>query len=141
MASPIIPISCKNGIVILASQHVYGEEWAAELNIEEEDYKTFEMTVDAANIIWKEDISSFAGGTARVRARYDSTANALLPNNKGIWLDATGTGYLGYTSLLGFIITYRILNVRPAVGLQSPGNTMFDFDLRIRSCLYTSTGP
>ena len=141
MPSLITPVSCKDGVVILANQHIYGEEFAAELAIEEEEYKHFEMTADALGIIWKDDISSFAGGTAQVRAKWDNAVNQKLIQNKGIWLDATGTGWLGYTSLVGFIITYRILGARPTSNVQSPGSTMFDFTLRIRSCLPSITGP
>lgn len=141
MPSLITPVSCKSGIVLLSSFSVYGEEWAADLILEDEEYKHFEMTADALNIIWKDDISSFAGGTGRVRARHDNTVGARLIQNKNVWLDATGTGWLGYTTLVGFIITYRVINVRPVVTLANPGGAMFDFDLRIRSCLPSITGP
>jgi len=141
MASLITPVSCKSGVVILSNFSIYGEEWAMDLAIEDEEYKHFEMTADANSLIFKEDISSFAGGQARVRAKWDNTVGARLPNNKQVWLDATGTGWLGYTSLVGFIVTYRVINIRPAVSLASPGGAMYDFDLRIRSCLYSFAGP
>lgn len=141
MASLITPVSCKNGIALLGGFSIYGEEWAMDLAIEDEEYKHFEMTADNNGIIFKEDISSFAGGQARIRARWDNTAGARLANNKGVWLDAIGTGYLGYTALVGFVITYRVINIRPAVTLGNPGGAMYDFDLRVRSCLWTITGP
>lgn len=141
MASLITPVSCKSGVVILSNFSIYGEEWAMDLAIEDEEYKHFEMTADANGIIFKEDISSFGGGQARVRARWDNTANQRLPTNKSVWLDATGTGWLGYTTLVGFIVTYRIINVRPVVTLANPGGAMYDFDLRIRSCLHSIVGP
>jgi len=141
MASPIIPLSCKTGVVLLSGFSIFGEEWAMDIAIENEEYKTFGMTPDVNLITWKDDITSFAGGSARLRCRWDNTANARLPSNKGVWLDATGTGWLGYTGTVGFIVSYRVINVRPAVSLSSPGATMFDFDLRIRECVYSFTGP
>lgn len=137
----ITPISCKSGIVTFASAGIYGEEWAADLLIENERYRHFDMTADANGITWSQTLTSFAGGTGRIRAKYDNTVGARLPNNKGIWLDATGTGWLGYTSTVGFIITYTITNVRPASNTGSPGSTMYDFDFNINSCLYSIVGP
>lgn len=142
MPSLITPVSCKSGVVILSGFSIYGEEWAMDLAIEDEEYKHFEMTTNANGIIFKDDISSFAGGTARVRCRWDNTPGSRLTLNKAVWLDTSGTGgWLGYTSLVGFSISWRIINVRPAVSLGNPGGAMFDFDLRIRDCVYSITGP
>ena len=143
MASLIIPFSSKSGVCILAGYSIYGEEWSLDIAIEDEEYKHFEMTADTSitSLIWKEDISSFAGGTARIRAKYDNTPTARLYNNKSVWLDSTGTGWLGYTSTVGFVITYRVINLRPATNTNTPGSAMYDFDLRIRSCLPSIAGP
>lgn len=141
MASLITPVSCKSGVVTMSSFAIFGEEWALDIAIEDEEYKHFEMTTDINGIIWKEDISSFAGGQARIRARWDNAVGARLPVNKGVWLDNVGTAWLGYTSTVGFIIVYRVINIRPAVTLANPGGAMYDFDLRVRECRYSIIGP
>lgn len=141
MPSLITPVSCKSGVVILSSFNIFGEEWALDLVLEDEEYKHFLMTANAQGITFKDDISSFAGGTGRCRARWDNAAGQRLVDTKGVWLDATGTGWFGYTSTVGFTITYRVISTRPSVTLANPGGAMFDFDLRIRECVYSITGP
>lgn len=137
----IIPISCKNGIVILASQHVYGEEWGANLTIDNDEYKHYEMTPDVQSITWAQVLTSFATGEGTGRAKFDNTPGADLPVSKGVWLDGTGTGYLGYSALVGFVIGYTIIGVRPSSNTGSPGSNMFEFNFKITACTFTSTGP
>lgn len=139
----IIPISTKSGVVALANGSVYGEEWGANLTIEADRYKHFEMDASSDPLlnIMSQVITGFTSGSATVRAKYDSTAGADLPSTKGAWMGATGTGYLGYTSLIGFIIAYTITNVRPASNTASPGGAMFDFDMEITDIEFTTSGP
>lgn len=138
----IIPISCKRGVVILGGgAHIFGKEWGLQLEIENDEFKNFEMTPDVNNIIWKQVITSFAGGTGTVRCMYDNTPNALLPNNKNVWLDQSGAAYVGYTSLIGFVLAITITGVNPAVNTDSPSSAMFDFSFKVTACTYTIVGP
>lgn len=137
----IIPISCKSGVVILNSQHIYGEQWGAQLTIENELYKHFEMTADVNSLIWAQVLTSFSTGTGTCRLLYDNTPGARPFPNKGIWLNQAGVGYLGFTSTVGLIISYVITDVKPADDTNNPKSTMFDFDFKITACTFTIVGP
>lgn len=143
MASPIIPISTKNGVVALANGSVFGEEWGMNLTIERDRYKTFEMTptTDPMTNTMSQVLTGFTSGTGTVRAKYDATGGADLPASKLAWMGATGVEYLGYTSLIGFVIEYTITDVRPAVNTANPGGAMFDFDFEITDIAFTTSGP
>lgn len=137
----IIPISCKSGVVILSAFHIFGKEWGLNLEIENDDYKHYEMTADVNNLIWKQVLTSFSGGTGTVRCMYDNTVGARLPNDKNVWLDKTGVGYVGFTATIGFVIAFTIVNVTPASSTDSPSSNMFDFQLKITGCTFTIVGP
>lgn len=137
----IIPISCKSGVVIFANAHVYGEQWSAELQIENDRIKHFEMTADANSLTWAGTITGFTQGTGSVRALFDNTPNSRLPSDKSIWMDRTGTGWLGYTSTVGFIVTYTITNIKPGSNTDNPKSTYFDVDFNINSCTFSASGP
>lgn len=137
----IVPISCKSGVVIFSTFHLYGEQWNADLTIENDRLKHFEMTADANNLTWAGTITSFASGTGSVRMLLDNQSNLRQPTDKQIWLDKTGTAWLGYTSTVGFIITFTITNCRPGSDTNSPKSTYFDFDFNINSCTFSAAGP
>ncbi len=139
----IIPISSKNGIVLLASGgvEVFGEEFSCNLRIDNDAYRTYDQTADAVGIRWAQVITGFAEGDGTVRAKYDNTPGSDLPLAKGVWLDSTGVGFLGYSSLVGFIIAYTIIACRGASNTGNPGSNMFDFDIKITGCDFTLTGP
>ncbi len=138
----IIPISCKDGIVILSSNaHIFGKSWGAQLTIEKELYKHFEITDDANLLKWAQLLTSFSTGTATVQMLFDNTPGARPMPNKNVWLNKGGTGYLGYTSLVGLVIAYTITDVKPGSNTDNPASTMFDFDLTITACTFTITGP
>ncbi len=141
MSAFIVPIGSKNGIVVLGTADVFGEEWGANLTIENDEYKHFDQTAGADGNSWAQIVTGFAKGDGTCRAKYDATPGADLPVTKGIWMGATGVGYFGYTTLIGFIIAYTIVNVRPASNTANPGSSMFDFDLKITDCEFTDTGP
>ena len=137
----ILPISSKSGIAILASAHMYAEEWSANLQIENDEYKHFEMTADANNLVWAQVLTSFSKGDATLAMKFDNTNGARPMPDKNIWLDKTGTGFLGFSSLVGLVIVYTILNVRPAISTGNSNGALWPFDIRITACTFTTTGP
>lgn len=137
----IIPISSKSGVAIFAGFRMYGEQWNADLTIENDRLKHFEMTADANSLSWAQTLTGFAMGTGSVRMLFDNTPAARPMPDKLVWMDKTGTGWLGYTSLVGFIITFTITNVRPGSNTDNPKSTYFDFDFNINSCTFSTTGP
>lgn len=137
----IIPISCKSGVVIFSSFHLYGEQWSADLTVENDRIKHWEMTADANSLVWAQTLTSFSSGVGSVRMLFDNTSNARPMPDKQVWLDKTGTGWLGYSSQVGLIITFTITNVRPGSNTDNPKSTYFDFDFNINSCTFSVAGP
>ncbi len=139
----IIPISCKSGVVILNSQHVLGEAWSASLEIENDEYKHFEMTPDANTtpLIWAQLLTSFAKGNGTCRMKFDNTPGSRPITNKNLFLDTGGVGYLGYTSTVGFVIAYTIVGVEGGSDTAQPSSTVFNLTFKITACTFTITGP
>lgn len=131
----------KSGIVILGGAHLYLEEWELNLEVDQEQYRHFEQTADVNNLVWAQVVDGHATGDASVRGKFDATVASYLPTNKAVWPSVSGTGWLGYTSTIGFVITFDIKGVQGSHGAARPAGASYGARLTITGCTFSSTGP
>lgn len=131
----------KSGIIQLGSARLYLNEWDMSLEVDNEAYMHFEQTPDASGLDWKGILSGHVTGDATVRGNFDNTGGAYLPSSKAVWPTGAGTGFLGYTSLVGFTITYGIIGIRAATGAARPAGAVYEARLKILGCLFDTNGP
>jgi hypothetical protein len=142
MATVIVPFNGKSGVIIFKSAHLYLEEWELALEIESEDFKHFEMSSDVNNLIFRQLLTGFAGGTATVRGKFDNTVGSYLPTDKSIWPDQSGTGgWLGYTNLVGFKVSHTVIGIRASQSANRPVGSLYEANLKITACTFSTTGP
>jgi hypothetical protein len=135
----ITPISGKNGKITFASNVLYLEKWEIDLKIEFERFKHFGMSADSTNLTFSQIVDGFAEASGTASGKFDGTAAAYLPSSKTVYPQVTGTGYFGFSSLIGFTCNLMITGIRPSQSVESPFG-LYEFDFQVTSMVFTTTG-
>ena len=128
----------KSGIIILDGSHLYLNEWDMSLEVDNEAYMHFEQDADVNSLVWKNILTGHVTGDATVRGNFDQTGAAYLPTSKGVWPTHSGTGFLGYTSTVGFTVSFGNIGIRASHGAARPAGATYDARVKILACVFTS---
>ncbi len=140
MASISVPPG-KGGVIILGSAHLYLSSWQLSLDVDNELYKHFEQTADGNSLVWANVVTGHMTGEVTVTGKFDATNAAYLPTSKSVWPNQANTGWLGYTSTIGFNIGYTIIGVRAVQNAEQPAGATYEARLRITACTFDTHGP
>ncbi len=131
----------KSGKITFGANALYLKEWEMGLEIDNDLVKHFEQTADANSIIFAACVTGHATGEATVRGNFDNTAAAYLPSSKSIWLNAAGTGWLGYTSSVGYNVSFTIIGIRTLTAADRPAGATYEARVRITAAVFNAAGP
>lgn len=133
--------SGKEGVIIFSASSLFLEEWDMSLEIDNELYMHFNQTADVNSLYFKAINAGHVTGDATVRGKFDNTGGAYLPTSKAIWPGGQGTGWLGYTSTVGFNIAYAIVGIRAVKSVGQPAGSLYEARIKITACVFNSAGP
>lgn len=126
----------KGGVIVLGGQHCYLNHFDLAIDVDNELYKHFEQTPDAIQLVWAQCLTGHATGEANIKGNFDQTPGAMLPAHN-VWPSQANTGFLGYTSSIGFNVSFTIIGVRTSQDAGQPASSVFEAKLKITACSLT----